>query len=205
MIFNCPICGNILKNKRCSKCEYKYNEIISYSPNESYKYNEFDIEELRKFNLILRETGSLEKSLEVFTEKKRWILKYAIKTSRSYWIAFFKQYIGDIALDIGCGFGNNTRILTHFSKEVYGIDITTERLETLSLLSSQINLAQGNIFDVNVKENSVDTALLIGVLEWGTTGLSTKLMKLSVLSFYWWCFIGVVAIGFSFSVFGILL
>lgn len=166
MIFNCPICGFTLNTNSCSNCSYKYDNIIYYQPEEDYKYNEFDIEDLKRFNKELKSTNSVKKSLELLESNKDWVERYAIDTSRSTWISFFKEYIGDICLDIGCGFGNNTRVLSKYAKKTYGFDITVERLETLLLLSRNITVAQGNIFSVDIRNKSINTILLIGVLEW---------------------------------------
>jgi len=97
----------------------------------------------------------------------------ALASASAYneWIfSVFAEFIGDRALEIGCGTGNLTRHLLENAKEVTAIDIDAEYLR---ILSSTIRIPEGRAlivrnqnFLIDMKDLfGFDSTVLINVLE----------------------------------------
>ena len=82
-----------------------------------------------------------------------------------------KKYLdkNNVVLDYGCGTGTTACEVANDVKEIYGIDISTKMIEISKGKAAEknienITLAEGSIFDVELKKESFDRILAFNML-----------------------------------------
>jgi len=77
---------------------------------------------------------------------------------------------GERVLDVGCGIGGASRYAAHeYGCQITGVDLTNEYVEVGTVLckwlgqQSQVNLVQGNVFDLSFSDASFDKSFMLHV------------------------------------------
>ncbi len=119
-------------------------DLILKIKNYNIEENELDVYISERFNFFSKKRYS-EENIEQRDEK---ILHMT------------KQYIKGKVLDLGCGKGKIVKYLKNKGVDIIGVDPAVEYLK-----NAELNLLKADVYDTKLKANSVDTILLIEVLQ----------------------------------------
>jgi len=101
--------------------------------------------------------------------------KYAKNLQKRY--AFADEYVkGKVVLDIPCGMGWGTSLLTGY-RSAYGIDISEEAIREAKRRYPEIKFEKGNMIKISLKDNFCDVAVCLEGLEHITFSEGQKFMK----------------------------
>lgn len=121
---------------------------------------------------------SIDKSgFESFDLRQQKRLDFTYDEDRADWRFFLPLSKDATILDIGAGLGRTTIPLARVAKQVIACDQSLSRMRFLKKRAESENLGNvvafvGNIYDLPLKDNSVDLIVMNGVLEWvGLTNL----------------------------------
>lgn len=124
------------------------------------------LDEIRTMNLeqLLDSVDQLEKKYSDFE------YDYCLNPRRADW-TLLGDFHNKVILDVGCGYGTISMQLSKRAKKVIAIDGTLERIKFLSIIKKLMNVQNiipihGNITRIPVESESIDSALMIGVLEY---------------------------------------
>ncbi len=95
---------------------------------------------------------------------------YCINTSRGNWTEL-DDFIDKIVIDLGCGWGVNSRVIANKARLIYSIDKTLERLNFHAIINQKMNFhnivpIKGDVTDLPIKSNSIDRFIIFGLLEY---------------------------------------
>ncbi len=132
--------------------------------------------------ILIKDIQFIEKTIQLEKQKgktdwyeglqsKQWEGPYRhhLKKRREYLDGIIMQYSADhsprIALDLGCGDGNNLRWLGQYVPHLYASDYNLTRLRRAAQISRGIRLFMADITDYPVDDNSFDIIFFNHVLE----------------------------------------
>ncbi len=179
----CPCCLGELQadsgGVTCGQCRKVYRErdgIPLFAENKEFYYGELPQE---KMALLIKEAAekgwqpAFQELLKLLPEhKKAEISQYAMDGTRAAWKYLLDLKPGGKALDFGCGWSNISVCLSRSFGEVYGMDLTWERLKFLSMKAKALGrkniktILGGDTPHFPFKDNFFDLVVLNGVLEW---------------------------------------
>ena len=99
-----------------------------------------------------------------------WPTRYHLSSLRGHLFSPIVISPEDRVLDVGCGTGVNTRVMADRGAQVVGIEGTLDRARAAALRAEDLDFV-GDVADYET-DNAFDLVLLIGVLEYSTSGLS---------------------------------
>lgn len=185
----CPQCRGELAGEgetqlRCLSCSRLYpviNGTPSLALNPAYYYGEIPQSEMRQMLDMIRAAGledGLRKAMNSTTKNPDYFIDYAMRDGRAGWMFYLP--IGPRAriLDIGCGPGSLSISLARHGHEVFGVDLTLERVQFLMLRARELGL--DNVCAIHggdgphwpFSDGAFDLVILNGVLEWLAHGKS---------------------------------
>jgi len=158
----CPNCGQMFSTS---------NGVYDLEPGKEYYWNEFTPEEMRK----LLDLGWAEgwDAMATATAKAVPVMGELLR-SNARLDSIFHCYSPDHAqtcLDVGCGWGTNTEILSHLYEEVWSMDGVSERLEATRIRLEDkgienVRLVRNFLPRMPFADNTFDMVVIKGVLEW---------------------------------------
>ena len=158
----------------CSNCGEQISTSAGFydlEPGKEYYWNEFTPDEMRK----LLDLGWKEgwDAMATATANAVPVMGELLR-SNARLDSIFHCYSPDHAqtcLDIGCGWGTNTEILSHLYEEVWSMDGVSERLEATRIRLEDkgidnVRLVRNFLPRMPFADNTFDMVVIKGVLEW---------------------------------------
>jgi len=177
-VLACPFCKGRIERSGlsydCPTCGKSYLEddgILSLA-SKSTTLGEFSNEVMRKFLRAAEELG-WRKALETHIKPRNpAVLDLILDKRRSSFLQLLKPGGGDVAVDIGCGYGGISIQLAQHYRHVFSLDSGLERLGFLNIIRKQEpidNIRPVHHEDVTslpFAEGSIDLVVLVGVFEY---------------------------------------
>lgn len=179
----------------CSSCCSRYqsrNGIIDVSIEPGYYYGEIARETMATLAERSEDLGwqpALAEFLAGFNPKERdYHRRYALLETRAAWKYLLHIPSNEsVALDLGCGWGSTAISLAKTYEKVVAMDMTTERLRFLKTRSEKMGftnihfLRGGDGVRLPFADNTFDSVILNGVLEWVPWGKIGKPRALQIM------------------------
>lgn len=172
-LLKCPKCLGGLKQGLCASCLFKVekdeNNIYRLTDDNGFYYREKSMPRplLRK---IIQSEDIFAAAYRVFNNEAKWRYDfYATDPNRGIGSLLCNLAPDSVVLDYGCGWGNIAKFMSHYVKQVVGMDMTYE-----SLVFAQRTMPNGNVAFLHggdgkflpFGEDSFDLVFLNGLLEW---------------------------------------
>jgi SAM-dependent methyltransferase/uncharacterized protein YbaR (Trm112 family) len=189
-VLRCPQCGGELASEgglhlRCVGCTRTYpvtGGIPSLALNAAYYYGEIPQSEMRRMLDRVRAVGLEDGLRDAMQTAKNpdYFIDYAMRDGRAGWMFYLPIRPRARILDIGCGPGSLSISLARHGHEVFGVDLTLERVQFLMLRARELGL--DNICAIHggdgshwpFSDGAFDLVILNGVLEWLAHGSSDR-------------------------------
>lgn len=181
-IIACPSCGDqpIFSERKisCSRCnkEWEIDEdgVLHFLGDVNYFFGTSkEREEINAFLFRIRNMDPqlfFQNLVKFEKEYKFFSILYCLDPVRADW-SYFGDFSSKVVVDLGCGYGATALSLAERAKSVIAVDFTLERIKFLSIIAQFKNLKNivpihANVFNLPLKENSIDRFVMIGLLEW---------------------------------------
>lgn len=157
-ILQCPMCkGNVELNTKgnliCLDCKETYtikNSIPIMLPHLHWAINTAFSSDHKTIDAMLSRNKRLERSK-------------CYQTLISYVLSALGEYSKGKTLEVGCGYGNNTKIFESKCSSIVGLDI--QHIFDINYLSLNLNFSQGDCTNLPFKNNTFDCVISIDVIE----------------------------------------
>ncbi len=174
-----------LERKACPTCGTQYqvqDGILDFTPGDHFYWGEISQEEMERINHQAEQVGWFQALAPAVDHlSNRDLTHYLFDQVR---IAGFFHYYdperNEAVLDLGSGWGPIAFGLSKFYRTVYSMDGVYERLRFQAIRARQegisnIKILKGSLLKLPFPENSIDTAIVNGLLEW--IGLSDQVSE----------------------------
>lgn len=172
MQYICSKCGKKVLNNKCDHCRFEIKiddcGIVKLTDNNDFYFREKMPKPL--LQKIIRSEDIHKAAYQGFKNELKWKYDfYAIDSNRGIGAVLGNLNENAVVLDYGCGWGNISKFMSNYVKEVYAMDMTYESLLFCKRTAQKNNITfihggDGNFLPF--QENTFDLVFLNGVLEW---------------------------------------
>lgn len=178
-----PLTGELVQDKSCPHCGFRYqvrDGITDFAPEDHFYWGEISQERMEEINRRAEQTGWFQAlSGCVESISNRDLTYYLFDRVRiAGLVHYYNPERKEAALDLGSGWGPIAFGLSEFYDTVYSMDGVYERMRYQAIRARQdrvsnIRILKGNLLRLPLSDDSMDTIVVNGVLEW--VGLSDRM------------------------------
>ncbi len=187
-LLNCPEChagleiNGVEGNYICAACGFRYSVhdgMVDFAPDNRFYWGEVSRERMEQVNEQAERSGWFPAFLEVIDgANQRDMVRYLLDPVRIAGIFhYYNPHRKGVCVDLGSGWGPISFGLSQYYDTVYSMDGVYERLRFQAIRAQQdgienIRILKGSLLKLPLPDNTADTVIVNGLLEW--IGLSDE-------------------------------